>query len=130
MKRSLPAALILAQLLSLVGVRGQGQEPKRVNDLMRKKLENAQKVLEGIALGDFKEIASHGDELMDLSKEAEWKVLKTTQYELYSNEFRRAVDAMVEKAREKNLDGVTLAYLDMTLSCVKCHKYVRQERKI
>src|SRR5438045_1791762 len=113
MKRALSGLLIFGLLLSLGGMRGHGDEPKKVSDLMRKKLENAQKVLEGIALSDFKKVIDHGDELMFLSKEAEWKVYKTTQYELYSNEFRRAVDTMVQKAREKNLDGVTLAYLDM-----------------
>jgi hypothetical protein len=130
MRRTLSGLLIVGLLLSLGGMRGHGEEPKTVSDLMRKKLVNAQKVLEGIALGNFKEVAAHGDELMFLSKEAEWKVYKTTQYELYSNEFRRAVDTMVQKAREKNLDGVTLAYLDLTMSCVKCHKYVREERKV
>ena len=62
---------------------------------------------------------------MDTSKAVEWHVHKTPQYELRSNEFRRAIDGLIEKAREKNLDGVSLSYVEMTLSCVKCHKYVR-----
>jgi hypothetical protein len=38
------------------------------------------------------------------------------------------VDDLIEKAREKNLDGAALSYVEMTLSCVKCHKHVREVR--
>jgi hypothetical protein len=47
---------------------------------MRKKLQHAQKVLEGIALNDFDQIMDHADGLMQLTKEVEWQVLKTPRY--------------------------------------------------
>ena len=28
----------------------------------------------------------------------------------------------------ENLDACALSYVDMTLTCVKCHKYVRETR--
>jgi hypothetical protein len=106
-----------------------GEEPpKKVRDLMRKKLVNSQKVLEGIAVNDFKLIAKHADELIDLSKEAEWRVLKTPQYEIHSNEFRRSAETLIKNAKDKNLDAAALSYVEMTLTCVRCHKYVREER--
>jgi hypothetical protein len=115
--------------MGLPTLRGHGGEQDEVGKLMRKKLEHAQKVLEGIALNDFDKIAQHGDDLMLISKMAEWKVVKTPQYEVQSNSFRRAVGDLIEKAQAKNLDGATLAYVDITLACVKCHKYVRDERR-
>ena len=42
-----------------------------------------------------------------------------------ADEFRRIVDKMQKAAKEKRLDGATLAYVDMTMSCVECHKYAR-----
>jgi len=48
---------------------------------------------------------------------------------LYSNEFRRNAASLVQKAKEKNLDGAALAYVDMTLTCVKCHKHMRETRR-
>lgn len=63
-----------------------------------------------------------------IQKDAEFKVFKTPQYELYSNEFRRSAQTMVEKAKDKNIDGATLAYVNMTLTCVKCHQHVREVR--
>lgn len=115
-------------VLLLVVAGSHGAEPKGVAELMRRKLTNAQKVLEGLALNDFKMMARHAEELIQVSKETEWKVIKTPQYELFSNDFRRSAEAIVKKADEKNLDGAALAYVEVTLNCVKCHKYVREVR--
>ena len=131
-------AYLMAVLLVTVGFpsfTGYGEEqktaddpPKKVRDLMHKKLENSQKILEGIAINDFKLIAKHADELIDLSKQVEWKVLKTPQYEIHSNQFRRSAETLIKDAKDKNLDAAALTYMEMTLTCVRCHKYVREER--
>jgi hypothetical protein len=106
-------------------------EPKgKVPELMRRKLEGAQKVLEGVAVKDFSLIAKHAEDLLAISKEAEWKVLKTPSYEIYSNDFRRNAEALIANARNKNLDAAALSYVDLTLTCVKCHKHVREIRMV
>lgn len=123
-------ALIVPSLSGDGGLRKkvQGEDSKKVSELMRKKLQHAQKVLEGIALNDFDKILEQADALMQVSKEIEWKVVKTPRYEVQSNEFRRAVETLQEKATQKNLDGAALGYVELTLTCVKCHKYVREAR--
>jgi len=118
---------LAAALLGLT-LTGLADESPKVNTLMRKKLDCSQKVLEGIALNDFDRIARNGEELIQLSKQAEFKVLRTPQYEVHSNDFRRNAEALVEAARAKNSDAAALAYVDLTLSCVKCHKHVREVR--
>jgi len=108
-----------------------GREPKkddRLHDLMQRKLASSQKVLEGLALNDFGKISKQADELIEISKQAEWRVLKTPQYELHSNDFRRIAENLGKSARDKNIDGCALNYVEMTLTCVKCHKYVRETR--
>jgi hypothetical protein len=102
---------------------------KELSELMKRKLTNAQKVLEGIAVNDFDKISTHAEELIMISKQAEWKVMKTPQYDMFSNDFRRSATELVEKAKQKNLDGAALSYVDLTLTCVKCHKYVRESRQ-
>ncbi len=87
-------------------------------------------MLAGIALNDFDEIVKHAQELSAISKEAEWKVLKTPQYDLYSTDFRRAAADLVKHAKDKNLDAAALSYVDLTLTCVKCHKHVREVRMV
>jgi hypothetical protein len=131
-----------ALAVGMPALSGHGQEPKRepkklndaiakeLGELMKRKLESSQKVLEGVVVNDFDKIRKNADELISISKQAEWKVLKTPEYELFSNEFRRNAGDLVQKAKEKNLDGAALAYVDLTLTCVKCHKYVRESRKV
>jgi hypothetical protein len=101
---------------------------QKADDLMKRKLEHAQKVLEGIALNDFDRITKHAEELIVISHEAEWKAIKLPDYELYSGEFRRSAQTLVKNATAKNLDGAALAYVELTMSCVKCHKHVREVR--
>jgi hypothetical protein len=101
----------------------------RMQQLMADKLRHAQKLLEGIALAKFDKIEKHADELIRLSKTAEWLAAsKSPRYEQYSNEFQAAAEAIVTKAKAKNIDGVTLAYFDLTRSCVRCHQHIREVR--
>ena len=137
--RLIVAVFILATGISVLT--GYAQEPKKernklddaiakeLGDLMKRKLQNSQKVLEGIAMNDFDKISKHADELIFISKQAEWKVLKTPEYEVYSTQFRRNAADLAEKAKDQNLDGAALAYVDLTLTCVKCHKHVRETRQ-
>jgi hypothetical protein len=107
---------------------GSAQKPSNLSKLMIEKLDSSKTLLEGIALADFNKISRSADSLIQLSKTAEWFVYKTPRYELYSNEFRREAESVVQKAKDKNLDGVTLAYFNLTMSCVRCHQYVREVR--
>jgi hypothetical protein len=120
----------LGLLLGTLALGGHARAPKKdpVEALMEKKLAASQKVLAALALADFEKIAKHGDALILLSKRAEWKVIKTPLYEVYSNDFRGNARDLVKAARKKNVDGAALAYVEMTLTCVKCHKHVREKR--
>jgi hypothetical protein len=141
MKKWTFVLLVAALAAGMPALTGFGAEPKKerkklddavakdLSQLMKRKLENAQKILEGIAINDFDMIGKHADDLISVSKQAEWKVFKTPEYELYSNEFRRNAADLILKAKDKNLDGTVLAYVDLTLTCVRCHKYVRETRK-
>src|SRR5579862_1771713 len=95
---------------------------------MMEKLDKSKMLLEGIAMSDFQKIGTSAEGLIQLSKTAEWFVFRTPRYELHSNEFRRAAENIAQKAKDKNLDGVTLAYFDLTMTCVRCHQYVREVR--
>jgi hypothetical protein len=120
--------------LILPWLSGRGEEPKedkdknKVSQLMRKKLAHSQKVLEGIATQDYKMISANAEELIAISKETEWNVLKTPRFELHSNDFRRNAEDLIKAAKEKNVDAAALAYVELTLTCVKCHKHVREIR--
>jgi cytochrome c556 len=131
MRNVICATVVLALLLGITTLSGHGGEPKKdekLHDLMQRKLEASQKVLEGIALGDFDKIGKQADELISVSKQTEWRILRTPQFELHSNDFRRVADNLARNAKEKNLDAAALNYVELTLTCVKCHKHVRETR--
>jgi hypothetical protein len=121
------ALLVLAAAVPVTAQR-QPDQGKRPDDLMKRKLEQAQKVLEGVATNNFDLIERGADELQVISKRAEWRVLQTPDYNRQSDEFRRHAAALTKAAREKNTDAAALAYVQMTMSCVNCHKYVREAR--
>jgi hypothetical protein len=130
--RKIPFILTaLGLLLCSLTLHGHAADSKKeVEALMKKKLAAAQKVLAGIALADFDAIAKQGNELLQISKKAEWKVLDTPLYTMYSNQFQNNVEEMIKNAKKKNVDATALSYVEVTLTCVKCHKHVREKRMV
>lgn len=97
--------------------------------LMAEKLKHAQALLEGLTTNDFARITRSGKELIRISRTTELTAkAKNRQYELQLNTFREAVERVIKKGGEKNLDGATLGYVDMTLACVRCHQLTREVR--
>jgi hypothetical protein len=41
---------------------------------------------------------------------------------------RSSAESVAQAAKNKNIEGATLAYMDMTMVCVRCHKHVREIR--
>jgi cytochrome c556 len=99
-----------------------------VADFMRAKLGHSQHVLEGLALEDYDLIARGAQELALASQASSWQVLQTEEYARQSAEFRRSCDALRTAAKQKNLDGAALAWMEVTMKCVQCHKYVRDQK--
>ena len=130
------AMLVFVAVFSITlvsGDRPSGAEPKqadarKTNPLMAEKLKNSQTMLEGLALNDFDKIQKSANELMRISKAVEWTVLKPPEYETNTNNFRRALETIIQKAKAKNVDGATLGFVDMTVTCVRCHQHCREVR--
>ena len=114
--------------LGLIVLIAQAQSGSPTKDLMRKKLDHAQSVLEGITLENFDLIAGHATKLGALSQEAPWRASDTPEYAEQSALFRRSVEALKKAAQDRNLDGATLAYSKLTFNCVECHKYLRNRK--
>jgi cytochrome c556 len=94
---------------------------------MRQKLYHSEKTLEGLTTENYDLVAKHSQAMSLLCQDEQWATLRTKEYAERSTEFRRSVDAITSAAREKNLDAATLAYVDATMQCISCHKYVRQQ---
>jgi cytochrome c556 len=104
------------------------QPEKTTRDFMRAKLKHSQEILEGLAVENYPQIAKNAQELALLSHATNWDVFQTELYVAHSREFRRAALELRDQAKKSNLEGAALAYLEVTMKCVNCHKYVRQIR--
>ena len=99
------------------------------HELMAAKLKESQTLLEGVALGDFPKIEKASIALARISQAAEFlNAGKSKEYELQINLFRRSAETVTSKAKDKNMDGVVLAYFDMQMTCLKCHKHTRDDK--
>ena len=109
------------------GFQDQSKMQKNSTKFMQRKLDASRQIVEGLAIEDFDKISRAAQDLMLLSHEADWNVIQTQPYFGMSSEFRGAAERLRDSANDSNLDGATLAYFEVTLSCVRCHKYIRQK---
>lgn len=105
-------------------------KPKANADLqlkafMRQKLAACSEILEGVTTENSALVKSGAATLTELSKAEQWRVSNDVMYRQYSEEFQRNAKKLADAAEKGNFDDVTLKWIDATLSCVECHKFVR-----
>ncbi len=127
MKRHRYSMLVIGTFLSIATVWAQSQEPgsEPLKPFMHMKLEPAKKILEGIALEDYEVINSSAQRINALTFDANWMTIQTEEYRQHSQDFQRSLTALSQAAKKKNLEMVTLGYMQMTLQCVQCHRALR-----
>lgn len=104
----------------------KSQETESVKKIMNLKLDSVRTILESIIKEDFETLRESSFRLGILTASSDWKVIHTPEYNQNMAAFRRAVEALGETPKGGDIDSAALAYLDMTLRCVQCHKYVRE----
>jgi hypothetical protein len=122
------ASILFLLFIALSLPQAEGTQKGPLNRLMADKLRFSQGLLQGIALADFPKIISSAEDLLALSRTAEWLANKSPRYEVHSNSFQLAAETLIQKAKAKNIDGVVLAFQDLTMSCVRCHQHLREVR--
>lgn len=120
-------------LLSTAGAMSDdpaAEKPERKPDVwMQKKLKFSQQVLAGIAAGDFDQIAKAADTLKGMDKIESFIRARTPRYRVQLQLFQDANEEILRQANAENLEGVTLAFNQLTISCVNCHKHLREQEK-
>jgi hypothetical protein len=121
------AGLILASLFAgATSTSAQAEKESGVKEVMQQKVASSLQVLVGITLEDYGLIAKNAEKLMELSNKTNWYSRQVPEYELFLNEFRRNAQDLMKAGQHKDLDAASLAYVQMTLSCVSCHKLIRK----
>jgi hypothetical protein len=127
MKHIVGIACLVA--LSLLPGVAMAQEPEpsleNVSYWMSRKLALSQDVLAGLALKDYDKIVKAAGTMDRLNSIEKFVRGQNAEYRAQLDLFRYANKALIRNADQENLDGATLAYNQLVLSCVNCHKVVR-----
>jgi hypothetical protein len=134
MKMTLTALTFIALPLLALAFDGQDKEPINFKDSlsvsrMRVKLEHSKGILEGLVNDDFRTIGKEARAMRRLNELERWFRADTPQYKARLRAFWLATDSLIEAADKKNLDAATVAYTQMTIDCVACHRQVRAAEK-
>jgi len=92
---------------------------------MRQKMQASNLILEGLCMDDMKTVSLGAQTLLKMPSEAKWRVTNDMMYRRYSNEFVQAVEELKKEAEENDIDGASMAWVNVTMKCLKCHKWVR-----
>lgn len=97
-----------------------------LHDFMRVKLGWMDLILEGLLVDDFKKIERGATKLRGLSNVEKWRVSNDIMYRNHSEDFQQRLDKLIAVAKEgESLDRAALAWMDTTMSCIECHRWVR-----
>lgn len=130
------AILLLAGAMLLVsGAPSAGTDKgddtkKHASVWMKAKLEYSRNIQEGLTKGDFDMILKNANSLnyaayLEALFRAKWPV----EYRDQVVQFVAANKELIREAKAKHLLGATLAYTQLTVSCVKCHELIRNVGK-
>jgi hypothetical protein len=91
-------------------------------EIMWRKLDLAHDALDALALDDFEALEAYAVDLAALSESGEWLETSDDQYRKESALFRKSARELGEAARARDTNAAALAYVDLTLRCIRCHR--------
>jgi len=101
-------------------------EPDRIlRKFMRQKLQASNLILEGLCTDDLQMVSEGSQTLMKMSSEERWRVSNDIMYRRYSSEFVHAVEELQKEAEDDDMNGTSMAWVNVTMKCLKCHEWVR-----
>jgi len=132
------AAIAFASLLWLApSPAADGQEQKtpeatesQPSVWMRKKLDFSRNILAGLASEDFDNVAANAQAMKGMSKFESFIRGKMPGYRTQLEVFQDANEEIIRQAQKDNVEGAALAFTQLTISCVNCHKHLRGQAKV
>lgn len=129
------AWLVIALISQAVGADEPAKKPegrraeKTASGWMKLKLEYSQKILAGIAEADFDKIVQNAEAMQGLTTIEAFVRGRAPGYSTQLEFFKDANAELIKQGKKDSVEGAALAFTQMTLSCVNCHKRLREEAK-
>jgi len=103
-------------------------QPDSVTDtLMKAKSGYAHRLLDAVVQEDFDVIQDQAFRLKAVAETAQWRASEVPAFVREADSFIRATDRLYQAAKEENGDAAALAYMDVTLTCIHCHRHLRTQ---
>ena len=117
--------VLLANGSTILAKSAKVERPKATKALMYQKLSHTQLILQSLMIGDKKNLLSSLEQLKSISVATTWYKNENEVFQRYSANFREAIDRMIEYQKAGNQEGVSMGYIQLTLSCMNCHESIR-----
>lgn len=92
---------------------------------MTRKLAAAQRALEGLARDDHALIQKATAEMIELSRQAAWEQMASYRFVQDTTDFVAAAEFLSRMADAKDVEGTSLGFMRLTMTCTNCHNHVR-----
>jgi len=96
--------------------------------VMREKLAHSQKILEAILTSNYAQLEQESAALARVTKDPAWTVLRGPEYLRQSEAFLKVLGDLQANAKQRNLDAAAERYTELTMTCFRCHRYMKDQR--
>jgi hypothetical protein len=119
----LAAALAVAMMLAEVS-----SQTVQLSRVMREKMEQSQGLLAALVTSNWNDLEQRSRSLERLTSDPAWAVMNAPEYARHAVVFLRATQDLIEASERHDQESAPLAYVSLTLSCVRCHQAVARSR--
>ena len=121
---AITVSLLAAVVLASGGLTAQYNPTKGA--LMKAKAGYAHKLLDAVVQDDFEAIQDQAFRLKAVTESAEWNASKSPEYVRESDAFIHATEKLYDASKAEDGDATMLAFVDLTLRCVRCHRGLKE----
>ena len=92
---------------------------------MERKLGYSQSIFKALAMGDLATVELNASQMNLVGKVEGFARMKNKPYQTQLHAFDRISHEIGQQAKNGNTEGATLAFNQLTVNCVQCHKLLR-----
>lgn len=120
----------IASTVLAAGVHGASLAQETPEDaLMEAKSRYAHALLDALVREDFGAMRDQALRLKAVAGTADWKASESAAYVRLSDAFVAATNDLAGAARAGDGNAAALAYMDLTMKCVQCHRLLRSDER-
>lgn len=112
----------------LIAFAGPARADTSVQVLMRNKLTAAHGLLEGVVTQDYSKIEHFAGQLREIGRATTWHRVDEPDFLTFAKSFQNSAEFLGEQARNKDIEGVSMGYIRLTLDCIRCHNSLRPRK--